>query len=45
LSPEQIEEMDRYYKRYLEVFYEKHGYEYEPEDKEVVYTEYLAFRE
>jgi len=44
-SDEQIEEMERYYERYLEVFYEKHGYGYEPEDIEVVYTEYLKFKE
>jgi len=44
-SEEQIDEMERYYKRYLEVFYEKHGYGYEPEDIEVVYTEYLKFKE
>jgi len=44
-SQEQIEEMDRYHERYLEVFLEKHGDQYEPEDKEVVYTEYLAFKE
>lgn len=44
-TPEQLEEMNRYYKRYLEVFFEKHGDEYEPEPKEVVYTEYLAFKE
>ena len=44
-SNEQIDEMKRYYKRYLEVFFEKHGDEYEPEDMEVVYVEYLVFKE
>lgn len=44
-SDEQIEEMERYYKRYLEVFLETHGDDYEPEAMEVVYTEYLAFKE
>lgn len=44
-SEEQIEEMKRYYKRYLEVFLKTHGDMYEPEDKEVVYTEYLSYRE
>ena len=44
-SQEQIKEIEIYYIRYLEVFHEMHGYEYEPEDKQVVYTEYLAFRE
>lgn len=44
-TPEQMGEMEGYYKRYLEVFYQTHGYDYEPEDKEVVYAEYLAFRE
>lgn len=42
-SQQQIEEMDKYYRRYLEVFYEKNGKGYVPEDKETVYTEYLAF--
>lgn len=41
----QIEEMERYYERYLEVFLETHGDDYEPEAMEVVYTEYLAFKE
>ena len=44
-TPEQIQEMEGYYKRYLEVFHKTHGYDYEPESMEVVYTEYLKFRE
>jgi hypothetical protein len=44
-SQEQIKEIERYYIQYLEVFHEKYGDKYIPEDKEVVYTEYLAFRE
>lgn len=44
-SEEQIEEMERYYQRYLEVFYAQHGYDYEPDDIEFVYTEYLKFKE
>jgi len=42
-SDEQIEEMERYYKRYLQVFVETHGDQYEPESKEVVYAEYLKY--
>jgi len=42
-SPSQIEEMKKYYQRYLDVFFKTHGDEYEPEDKETVYIEYLAY--
>ena len=41
---EQRDEMEKYYKRYLEIFYEKHGHGYVPEDKELVYSEYLAYQ-
>lgn len=42
-TEEQLDEMERYYKRYLNVFVETHGDQYQPESKEVVYAEYLKF--
>lgn len=42
-TKEQLDEMERYYKRYLNVFVEAHGDQYQPESKEVVYAEYLKF--
>ena len=44
-TEEQLEEMERYYRRYLQVFAEAHGDQYQPESKEVVYAEYLKFLE